>query len=109
MQLFQKLLGKKQAAKGITALSFTADGIAIAISQYAENQKLTLIHCEFIPTNNKLAVLKELTEKHQLTNYDCNLVLTSDDYRLMTIEAPEVADNELAEAIRWKIPSGVTP
>ncbi|MFW5442923.1 MAG: hypothetical protein ACKE51_01275 [Methylococcaceae bacterium] len=103
MHLFQKLLGKKQSNKGITALSFTADGIAIAISLYAENQKPTLIHCEFIPTNKKQATLKELTEKHQLTEYDCNIVLTSGEYRLVTIEAPEVADNELIEAIRWKI------
>ncbi|MCF6249746.1 MAG: hypothetical protein L3J75_00550 [Methylococcaceae bacterium] len=103
MHLYKKLFKKKQTSKGVTALSFTTDGIAIAISQYTKNQTLSLIHCEFIPTNNKQLILKDLTEKHRLTNYDCYLVLTSDDYRLITIEAPEVADNELAEAIRWKI------
>ena len=103
MRFLQKLLGKKLNSKGITALSITSEGIALAISQYTENQQLTLIHCEFISTNNKLATLKELTEKHQLKEYDCYLVLTSDEYRLVTIEAPSVPEDELSDAIRWKI------
>lgn len=103
MHLFQKSFRKKSKNKGITALSFTPDGLAIAISNYTGNHKPTLVHCEFIHTNNKQTVLKELTEKHHLAEYDCYLVLASDDYRLITIEAPPVADNELSEAIRWRI------
>jgi MSHA biogenesis protein MshI len=85
------------------ALSFTSEGIALAISQYADSQKTAITHCEFIHTNNKQAELKALTEKHQLEQYDCHLVLASDDYRLMSIEQPAVADDELTEEIRWKI------
>jgi len=103
VQFFQKLLGKKLNSKGITALSFTSEGIALAISQYTENQTPTLIHCEFIHTNNKLTTLKELTETHQLDEYECYMVLTSDEYRLVTIETPLVAEDELSDAIRWKI------
>lgn len=101
--MFRKLFGKEVKNKGITAISFTPDGIAIAISHYDRNQKPSLIHCEFIHTKNKQTALKELTEKHQLEQYDCHLVLASDDYRLITIETPAVAENELSEAIRWKI------
>ena len=103
MQLFQRLLGKKPVSKGITAISFSTEGITLAISQYTEIQKPTLIHCEFIQTKNKLTTLKALTEKHQLKEYECYLVLTSEEYRLLTIEAPQVADDELSDAIRWKI------
>ena len=103
MRFFQKLLGKKLNSKGITALSITSEGIALAISQYTDNQKPTLIHCEFISTNNKQTTLKELTEKHQLKDYECYLILTSDEYRLVTIEAPSVPEDELSDAIRWKI------
>ncbi len=103
VQLFQKLLGKKVSSRGITALSFTSEGIALAISQYSEEYKPILIHCEFIYTNNKQLVLKELSKKHQLEQYDCYLVLASDDYRLITIEAPAVTDDELSQAIQWKI------
>ena len=103
MQLFKTLFGKKITSKGTVALSFTPDGIALAISQISQNNPV-LGHCEFIPTNNKQTVLKELTEKHQLDEYDCTLVLSSDDYRLISMEAPPVTEDELAEAIRWKIP-----
>lgn len=103
MHLFKKLFGKKLANKGVVALSFTSDGIALAISQYADDEKLTLKYCEFIQTNNKQTILKQLVEEHHLEKFDCYLVLASDDYRLITIEAPAVAEDELAEAIRWKI------
>ncbi len=103
MQLFQKLLGKKANSKGITALSFTPDGIAIAISQFDENQVPKLIHCDYIDTKNKQSVLNELTVLHHLDSYDCYVVMASDEYRLITIEYPAVAANELSEAIRWKI------
>jgi len=100
--LFKRLLGKETISKGVVALSFSPDGIAMAISQYTTDTP-ALTHCEFIHTNNKQTVLKELTEKHHLEHYDCTLVLSSDDYRLISIEAPNVTDDELAEAIRWKI------
>ena len=103
MPLFQNLFKKKSTNKGIVALSFTSEGIALAISQHIDNQRPKLIHCEFIHTNKKQATLKELTETHQLKNYDCYLILTSDDYRLITIEPPAVTENEIAKAIRWKI------
>lgn len=103
MPLFQNLFKKKVTNKGIVALSFTSEGIALAISQYTDNQKPKLIHCEFIYTNKKQVTLKELTETHQLNNYNCYLILASDDYRLITIEPPAVTESEMIEAIRWKI------
>lgn len=102
--MFNKLLGKKNSSKGIVALSFTPEGIALAISDYTKlSQQTVLTHCEFIHTRNKQKDLKDLTEKHHLTEYDCHLVLAADDYRLISIDEPAVAVNEIAEAIRWKI------
>ena len=102
MQLFKKLLGKKAVNKGIVALSFTPDGIAIAISHYTDNNP-ALTHCEFIATNNKQSTLEELSKQHHLEKYDCTLVLSSENYRLITIETPQVKEEELTDAIRWKI------
>jgi len=103
VHLFNKLLGKKKTSKGIVALSFTSEGIALAISEYTVEQKTKLTHCDFFHTNNKLSDLKELTEKYHLIEYDCHLVLSSEDYRLISIDKPVVEDNELNEAILWKI------
>jgi len=103
VDFFNKLLGKKRTSKGIVALCFTSEGIALAISEYTVDQKTKLTHCEFVHTNKKLSVLKNITEKYHLTEYDCHLVLSSEDYRLISIEKPIVKDNELNEAILWKI------
>ncbi|MGZ5013335.1 MAG: pilus assembly protein PilM [Methylobacter sp.] len=82
------------------------NGFAVAISKFTENNKLTLIHCEFIDAR-KLAHqqnrFKELAAQHNLAAYDCHLVLTSDCYRRINVETPLVAENEMIEAIRWKI------
>ena len=103
MNFFNKLLGKKTASKGVIALSFTSEGIALAITEFSSQQYPLLTHCEFIPTHNKLVDLKRLTEKYQLDKYDCHMVLSTDDYRLISLEKPNVEEQELAEAVRWKV------
>ncbi len=103
MNLLKKLFGKKVEIKGVCALSFTPEGIALAISENTVTEHPKLIHCEFITTNNKLAVLKQLSERHKLYQYHCHLVLSGDDYRITMIEAPLVTDTEMPDAIRWKI------
>lgn len=91
---------------GIVSISFLQNGIAVAVSKFTENNKLTLIHCEFIDTGkheDQQDMLSELATLHNLAEYDCHLVLTTDNYRRVNVEAPTVAENELIEAIRWKI------
>jgi MSHA biogenesis protein MshI len=106
VQLLRKLFGKKSHAKGIAGISYLPQGIAVAVANYAGNNKLRLSHCEFIPTQaigEQPAVLRELVNRYGLDKYDCHLVLTSGNYRRVNIEAPAVAENEMSEAIRWKI------
>jgi len=101
VQRFRSLFTKKKSKLGVVALSFTADGIAIAISK--DTAEHSVRYCEFIPSNKKYETLKDLTEKHKLDQYECHLVLATEDYRLISLEAPPVADDEMLEAIRWKI------
>ena len=106
MQLLKKFFSKKNICKGIVGVSFLQNGIAVAISKFTENNKLTLIHCEFIDAGkltHQQDRFKELAAQHNLAEYDCHLVLTSDCYRRINVETPLVAENEMIEAIRWKI------
>ncbi|MGZ8222990.1 MAG: hypothetical protein ACXWT0_15195 [Methylobacter sp.] len=106
MQLLKKLFRKETVCKGIVGISFLQNGIAVAVSQFAENNKLTLIHCEFIDAgkpDDQLDTLTELATRHNLGEYDCHLVLAGDNYRRINVEAPAVPENEIIEAIRWKI------
>jgi MSHA biogenesis protein MshI len=106
VQLLKKLFRKKTVCKGIVGVSFLQDGIAVAISKLTGDNELTLIHCEFIDAgkpDTQQDVLHELALQHNLAEYDCHLVLTSDNYRRVNVETPTVDENEIIEAIRWKI------
>lgn len=41
--------------------------------------------------------------KHKLKNADCYVVLDQDEYELELIECPPVEEDELAEAVRWRL------
>lgn len=106
MQLLKRLFRKKTISQGIVSISFLRNGIAISVSNFIENNKISLIHCEFIDTgksDDQEEMLSKLVVQHNLTEYDCHLVLTSDNYRRVNVEAPTVAENEIIEAVRWKI------
>jgi MSHA biogenesis protein MshI len=106
VQLLKKLFRKKTISKGIVSISFLRNGIAISASKFIENNKLSLIHCEYIDTgspDDQIDTLSKLVIQHNLAEYDCHLVLTSDNYRRVNVEAPTVAENEIIEALRWQI------
>jgi len=105
VKLLQRIFEKKSICQGIVGISFLEHGIAIAISQYQEDKSLRLRYCEFIndASNNQQNALNSIAAQHQLSEYDCHLVLAANDYRRINIEAPAVADHEITEALRWKI------
>ena len=106
MHWAQKLWYKKSHAIGTVGISFLNSGIAVAISDFVDTKQSRLKHCEFIPTlyvDQNPDVLRNLVSLHNLTRYDCNLVLSVNNYNRVNIEAPAVSDNEIAAAIYWKI------
>jgi len=104
--LLKNIFSKKLKNKGIVGLSYFPHGISVAVANNAENNKIRLNHCEFVPTLNisdHQSVLRDLVARYSLDEYDCHLVLTNEYYRRLNIDAPSVPDNEMNEAIRWKI------
>lgn len=47
--------------------------------------------------------LENFVAKYELESQQCNLVLPQGKYQLLLVEAPDVPDAELREAIRWRI------
>lgn len=104
--LINKLFGKKRQNKGIVGISRQPQGVAVACATYKDNNKVALDYCEYIPFFNNaeyLTILRQLVNRHNLNDYDCHMVLVTGDYRRVNIEAPGVTDEEMNEAIRWKI------
>lgn len=104
MRFFRDLFRKKKPSAGIAGISFLAQGIAIALTKFTENNRLHLVYCAFIENEQQpLDRLSKSLAHHGLEFCDCHLVLTSDKYQHINIERPAVAENELKQAIRWKI------
>lgn len=105
MHLLKKLFGRKTVSQGIVAISFLQQGVAIAIAEYTKTSSVTLRHCEFIPSSQQQQQqqLSKLVKNYHLTEFDCHLLLESKHYRIINIEAPSVPDNEMKEAVRWKL------
>lgn len=47
--------------------------------------------------------LEKACKELRLADYQCSTVLSSGDYQLMTVDAPNVPPDELKAAIRWKL------
>lgn len=105
MRLLKKLFGKQAVSQGIVSISFLSEGFALAVSKYTNN-KHQLVFCGFFRVNDThelYNLLDKLSSNYQLANYECCLVLPAEEYRRINMETPNVAEDELAAAIRWKI------
>ncbi|MDY6943284.1 MAG: pilus assembly protein PilM [Pseudomonadota bacterium] len=47
--------------------------------------------------------LRELLKASGLERSSCSVILGSDEYQLLMVEAPEVGNNELRAAMRWRV------
>lgn len=104
MQLLPNFFRKKSSSHGIISISFLSQGMAIALSEKIGKSKMKLIHCEFIHNEqDPKKALNKLVAKYDLKAWDCHLILTADKYQHINIEKPSVAEEEMLEAIRWKI------
>ncbi|SMF34529.1 MSHA biogenesis protein MshI [Alteromonadaceae bacterium Bs31] len=50
-----------------------------------------------------LSMLRDFVEHGDLQNAACNVILTHADYQLLMVEAPDVPEGELRDAIRWRV------
>lgn len=86
-------------------LELREDGIAIAHRQAADYGN-KLQHVDFLAadvnsTNQQL--LGDYIKTHRLQRKTCNVVLPQGQYQLLLVDAPDVPDDEMRSALRWKI------
>ncbi|MCF7969662.1 MAG: hypothetical protein K9L22_00660 [Methylococcaceae bacterium] len=106
MGLLTKLLGRKKVCRGIISLCFIPQGLSVAIAKYTLENKLQLEFSDFFTVSNTLEqinILTRLAAEYGLSEFHCHLLLAPADYRHLTIETPPVSNDELREALRWKV------
>jgi len=80
-------------------------GLAVADLNF-DDRHPSIGFCDFSPWDSSLAreeTISRYASKHKLKRRPCATVLPSRDYTILTLEAPDVPQEEWADAIRWNI------
>jgi MSHA biogenesis protein MshI len=101
----KSLLPRSKRHGALLGIEFAATGVAW-VHLLRNDEQVVCQHAEFIPINsgdNPVDELRNRLAKMRLQNLPCHFVLTSGSYQIVLGEAPKVPEEELAEALRWRI------
>ena len=96
----------KTAASASVAVWPSDKAVVTAVVRPNNNGLPVLESCDFIPVRNRseqAGVLKKIREEKHLEKYRCISLMRSEAYSLHMVEAPDVEEHELREAVRWRI------
>jgi MSHA biogenesis protein MshI len=103
MPQFFKVFKKSSRASGWIAVVISKRGVHIAQAKYAGTRP-QISKCVFYPLPEVTAsTLEKVRKDAQLEDARFTTLLSSNEYQLMMVDAPNVPVDELKTAIRWKI------
>ena len=97
---------KKKSGQGTNALVLSEEGIAHTCIFHNAGQPPTLQSFHYSVIENKAETtntLKQFIQKNKCENFPVVTTLLPADSTLVMLEKPEVADNELRQAVRWRV------
>jgi len=99
------LFKKKIKSGGITSVVFTGKGVSFAhVKQTASHPELSF--CEHVLSPNPFSEssrFSELVKDKGLNGSKALIVMPESSYQIHLVERPSVPDEELRDALRWKI------
>jgi MSHA biogenesis protein MshI len=99
-------LWKKQLYRGRrAALVPAANETGLAVVHKRKGEKTLLEHCGVYPSIEIKAehVLSAMLQSRRLARTPVSGVMSTDDYQLVQVEAPQVPAAEIRAAVRWKL------
>lgn len=99
-------LNKIKKEKKRVGVEFTSEYLSIAINEMASGKIIASAALDLTETTPKaehLPLLKNFVEQHNLKKTPCHVVLPARNYQLLLVEKPDVPDNEVRDAVKWKI------
>lgn len=99
------LFTKSKKFSGWMSISFQADGVCVAYVKRAPSSLPTVEQVTFYPTNHASneAQLEKLAKELHASNYNCSALLSPGEYQILSVDAPNVPQDELKTAIRWRL------
>lgn len=110
----KQLMAKASSRKNCVGIELLPEGLAVAVHRPLDNREdetTGLMRPGVAQTRillrdaeaNLAAMLNDWVAAEGLEGSPCNLVLNSSDYQLLLVEAPDVPETELREAVRWRV------
>ena len=102
---------KKKRGQGTSAIVLSDNSIAHACIIRNAGQPPTLQSIQYTPVENEADIsgsLKQFIQQNNLDNSSIVTTLLTSDSNLVMLEKPEVADDELRQAVRWRIKDSVS-
>ncbi len=99
-------LKKKKRGQGTNAVVLSEEGIAHVCIIRNAGQPPTLQSFHYSAIDNKAEtshLLKQFVQQNKLQGFPVVTTLLTADSNLVMLEKPEVADDELRQAVRWRI------
>ncbi|PIE20533.1 MAG: hypothetical protein CSA61_01200 [Neptuniibacter caesariensis] len=96
---------KKAATKVLTSVVLTGEGVAFAHVKHATLQP-EVTACLHISSNSPLKETRKIAEfvdHNGLAGTRAVVLLPDDSYQVVLVEKPDVPDEELTEALRWRL------
>ncbi|MEZ5561272.1 MAG: hypothetical protein R3E86_22370 [Pseudomonadales bacterium] len=100
--------GGTKSARPAASVYFSGSGVAVAMgSRNGERYELHLRADPIAQLNDAAAMLRRQSQDVGLKDTICNLVLAPELYSVSLVERPPVSDDELKEAVRWRMQENV--
>ena len=94
----------------LCSISFSMQGFSFALSADipgAGEQLIAIERFDSVASPDIEKQLQGLVHKYDIVNKPCVCVLHPSDYQLLLTERPNVSGEEMADALRWTVPSKV--
>ncbi len=100
-----KFTSLKKSPPGMVGIEISDQGISFAHVEESSGQQ-RLRTCEMLMNNNGQLPKEQFCERIQqlkLNGVRCNVVLPAGSYNLLLVEAPNVPEDELRDAVRFRV------
>jgi MSHA biogenesis protein MshI len=97
----------KRAKKtdGWLTVTFLRDGVCAGRVQRVRDAKAVVELTAFYPSDTSFSPesLERLNKELKVSSYRCGTVLNGGEYQMLTVDAPNVPQEELKTAVRWRL------
>lgn len=96
---------KAKKSDGWLTVTFLRDGICAGRVQRVRDAKAVVELSTFYPSDASLSpeALERVSKDLKAGNFCCGTMLSGREYQLLTVDAPNVPQDELKTAVRWRL------